>query len=233
MLPLGGGVVPDFWNRLRQGARAQGGGAAAPRGGGQGQPSAAVPAPAAPGENRVLAALDLAGRQYCDWRGLIGRMFPVTIRDFGHWFKGPSITGDLMRKWERLGGVLTQVREFLRIQNVPEESAHAHEMKVLGMAIELATTVDQVNPEGCYFLELLARRLSLLQHAYESCSKGGAPDFTCADVWLGCEGMEQGQASQMSEQKVYVAKEMERQASITKEVRKAKEEQRLASEREE
>jgi len=174
-----------------------------------------------------MSLASLVGRQYRDWRGILTGMFDVVLSEFARHFRGPQIMGSLVVKWEKVGGVIQQCRDFLRVHCVPAKSAHAHELRIWAAFFELAFTIDQLNPKGLYCLELAARRYSLLQFSYESVPKGGTPDFSMSDAWLGYEGLEEGTAAQTPEQRAHVAKEMEQKALILKETRKANEEMRL------
>ena len=154
-------------------------------------------------------------------------MTTVAHPDLGRWFKGPAVFGDLVKFWERYGDVLAQTRDFIREQCVPDKRAHRHEMGTWAQFIELALCVDQLNPEGCLCLEVAGRRLSLLQFAYQSVPRGGNPDFSMSQEWMGLEGLHMGEAAIGQAHQAHVASQLQEKALTMEETRKANEELRL------
>ena len=63
----------------------------------------------------------------------------------------------------------------------------------------------------------------MIQYVYANMPKGGSPDWSVAEDWLGSEELESGAAVD-TQQREHVAKAMQEKALIMKETRKAREE---------
>ena len=180
------------------------------------------------GDNRILPEEQLGDRRFRTWASLVTVVSTLMtmIPDFTAHFSGPPVFGDLVRQWAARGGVLAHVRDFFRESGMPPGSAHRHEFINHAIAIELALTADQMNPLALLHLEVLGRRLALLEYAYEHAPRGGAPDFSMGAEWMGLREMRIGAAVDPASLKEHVADRLGKKAAILKEARKAQEELR-------
>ena len=104
---------------------------------------------------------------------------------------------------------------------MPLNSPQRHESNLLALILHLGACVDQSNFRASLALEAAARRYS--QYVFANMPKGGSPDWSVAEDWLGSEELESGAAVD-TQQREYVAKAMQEKALIMKETRKAREE---------
>ena len=186
----------------------------------------------APGDRddpRVLPTERLGVRRFRSWDSILAVLSgaQAAIPDFEEHFEGPAVIVDLARTWASHGGVLQHVRDFFREMGMAAGSGHRHEMVTLAIAIEMALSVDQLRPGSLLCLEVMGRRLSLMEFAYESTPRGGTPDFTMATEWMGLKNMRIGAAVHAASTREHVADRLGKKALILKEARKAAEEMRI------
>ena len=105
---------------------------------------------------------------------------------------------------------------------MPLNSPQRRESNVLALILHLGACVDQSNFRASLALEAAARRYSLIQYVFANMPKGGSPDWSVAEDWLGSEELESGAAVD-TQQREYVAKVMQEKALIMKETCKARE----------
>ena len=132
----------------------------------------------------------------------------------------PSLL-DVLRKYRHVGGPLGHHREWLKAANVPATRPHAHEHYTLCAALELLCCFDQLNCPALLGVELLGRRLQLIESAYEVSKDGKTPDFFHAEDLMGMHNRASG-AVISSTLESETSERLKARAEITKQLTKAK-----------
>ena len=107
---------------------------------------------------------------------------------------------------------------------VGADSRSAHEHSILSHVLEKSMVVDQLNVVNLVSMEIVGRRLILLEEAHSV--DPGAPSFEGWEHWLGL-GERRAGVLIPPELSRFVAKRVGDEAAVAKERRKAKEERRL------
>ena len=108
---------------------------------------------------------------------------------------------------------------------VGADSRSAHEHSILSHVVEKAITIDQLNVVNLVSLEIVVRRLILLEEAHSV--DPGAPSFEGWEHWLGL-GERRAGVLIPPELSRHVARKVGDEAAVAKERRKAKEERRMS-----
>ena len=136
--------------------------------------------------------------------------------------KGSSTLHDLLRLYLRCGGPLAHHREWVRCSGVDAKKPHVHEHFTLCCILEYLCCFDQVNVPGLMGAEVAARRLQLIESAFELSTDKKQPDFFHADDFMGLGERASGAVvSAIAEKET--AERLGARALVAKEIRKARE----------
>ena len=117
----------------------------------------------------------------------------------------------------------TRTEKWMREAHVPDTDRVKHEHGCLMEMLEWALTYDQLDVSSLASFELLSRRVQLLEEAYTANPK--APRFEGSDHFQGLGKRTAAVAPQLT---AHVAQQLQGEAQIQKERRKAREEAALA-----
>ena len=141
--------------------------------------------------------------------------------DWGRHIRGSPSLLEALQGYRRVGGPLGHHREWVRSSNCSANKPHAHEHYILCAILELAICFDQFNGPSSLALELLGRRLQLIESAYEMSGDGKAPDFFHSQDMMGFSERASG-AVVSATLGAESAARLKSRAEIEKELRKAK-----------
>ena len=118
---------------------------------------------------------------------------------------------------------ITQSEHWRHAARIPDGDRSQYEHEALSHIMEAMCTVDQLNAPALKSAELVSRRLQLIEDAHAS---GGIADYSAADHYMGWSTRRSGAVSDPG-LRSHVAEQVRGEAAVAKEMRKAKEEQRL------
>ena len=122
------------------------------------------------------------------------------------------------------GSALNAHESWARASKVPSGDRSVHEHEVLSHILDAAVTVDQLHVSNLVSFEYATRRMALIKEAHRL--NPNAPDYSAADYFMGW-GSRAGGAAVPPTLSAYVSKELQQDAAIAKEARKAREERSL------
>ena len=139
---------------------------------------------------------------------------------------GPRVGGWMMRSIANSGTTpIMRHSKWTAESGVGGESRSAHEHFLLSHIIEKACVYDQLNIMNCSCIELVVRRMILLEEAHSINAQH--PNFEGAEHWLGLGERRAGVLIPPSLSQ-FVAKKVAEDTAVQKERRKAREERKLA-----
>ena len=131
---------------------------------------------------------------------------------------------ELVDLYDADGGPMPHHRMLKTHKVLSDNTPHAHEHEVLSAVLQLAAEVDQLDLSGLLCMELVARRITLIEHVGETAKKANKKaDWSVAPYWVNCSLLKSGVALNTLEFRKHVASELKDDALINKEVRKANE----------
>ncbi|CAK0900570.1 unnamed protein product [Prorocentrum cordatum] len=184
-------------------------------------PAAAVPLKSA--DARVLPVLcDQTGQRFRAYTNAVGLLEEPRFDDFP--VVGPRTTLWLCKFIRDQGNVpRTRTEKWMRDARVPDNDRVKHEHGSLMEILETALTYDQLDVSALASFEILSRRIQLLEEAYTSNPK--APRFEGSEHFQGLGRKVAAVAPLLTS---HVALQLQGEAAIQKERRKAREEAALA-----
>ena len=117
-------------------------------------------------------------------------------------------------------GQVAHHQQWLLHSGVDRTRAQAHEHFIHSCVLEFAACFDALRLENLISMELIGRRLQLIERAF--LDSPTAPDFSYAQEYLSLVPHQEGSV-RAPNLEAFVAEELRRQALINKEVRKASE----------
>ena len=136
--------------------------------------------------------------------------------------QGTGSLKELLMKYQRVGGPLGHHRDWVKNSGIEKTRPHVHEHFILCCILEYLLCYDQLQVCNLLGCEVLARRLQLLESAYEMSSDKKSPDFFHAEDFMGLGEKASGAAiSSVAEREA--AERLAARALVQKEIRKAKE----------
>jgi len=111
---------------------------------------------------------------------------------------------------------------WLRTAEIPRGDRSTYEHECLSRIMESLITVDQLNVCALQGAELISRRMQVTREAHRV--SPSAPDYSAADYFMGWRWRKSSQGIDPS-LSAHVATELKNEAAISKEARKAREEQ--------
>eukprot|EP00971_Amphidinium_carterae_P343138 6482725-Amphidinium_carterae.1 len=165
---------------------------------------------------------DSQGHKYRSYETVLPLLREAPMADWP--LSGPRSARWLARFIKDNGGSpRLRTSRFVQDAKVPEGDRVRYEHAMLMEMLEAATIYDQIDISSLCSFELLARRVSVLEEAYYSNPK--APRFDGSEH---LQGLGKRGAAIMPALTEYASKQMQSEAAIQKERRKAREEQALA-----
>ena len=176
----------------------------------------------APGaDTRVLPIQFQNGRRWRAFENYLGSCVSVALECSEH-LAGSITIDSVLRLWQRVGGPLAHHRNWVRCSGIDPKRPHVHEHFTLCCVLEYLCCFDQVNVPGLLGAEVAARRVQLLESAYELSADKKQPDFFHADDFMGLGEKASGAAvSHLAERET--SERLGARALIAKEIRKARE----------
>mmetsp|Transcript_74297 Transcript_74297/g.177015 ORF Transcript_74297/g.177015 Transcript_74297/m.177015 type:complete len:387 (-) Transcript_74297:3566-4726(-) len=138
--------------------------------------------------------------------------------------QGGRVVAWALREWRDHGLTpITHHDAWVRSSGVAKSDRSVHEHNILSRIVHAALCTDQLNLPACLWGELALRRIMLIEDAHRT--NASQPDYSAAEFYL-------GQASTASitvspDLRRHVAAELKREAEVSKEARKAREEAKL------
>ena len=131
----------------------------------------------------------------------------------------------MMKRMADYGGITDAAHQsWLRAQSVSAADRSVYESEALHAILGALTMIDQVNLPNLVGGELLVRRIALIREAHRI--SPGAPDYSASDHFMGWGRRREGGGIAPALSR-HVATELQSEAAVAKEARKAREEQQL------
>ncbi len=170
----------------------------------------------------LAVKFDEMGQRYREYSDAVRLLEEPSWPDFP--VQGPRTVRWLCKYIKDQGCVpRTRTDRFMRDAHVPENDRVRHEHSTLMEILEWALTYDQLDVSALVSFELLSRRVQLLEEAYTANPKN--PRFEGSEFFQGLGRRTAAVAPQLTS---YAATQLQSEAQIAKERRKAREEATLA-----
>ena len=172
-----------------------------------------------PSDERVLPIESQSGERWRSWDSVLRTATGPKDPQWGAHLRGSATAMETFRGYRAAGGPLGHHREWLKcVGNVGRP--HAHEHYALSAVLEMLACFDQVNVGSLMGIELLMRRLQLLESAYETGK--GKPDFGHSADVMGFLSRESG-AVISGTLEAEITERLKTRAEIAKQLSKARE----------
>ena len=159
------------------------------------------------------------GDRWRPWEDVLRESTSPAIPQWQAHLKGSPTVLEAFRGYRPSGGPIGHHREWARMAGLAGKP-HGHEHYTLCAAMELLACFDQLNCPQLLGVELLMRRVALIESAYEQGSHG-KPDFFHAEEVMGFLTRPSG-AVIAPTLELEVAERLKSRAEIAKQLGKAK-----------
>ena len=166
---------------------------------------------------------DAQGVRRRDFNGGVADMVEGTPQGGGLQLDGPTTSLNILKALRDQNFTPTTFHEYwLRSSEIPKGNRSVYEHEVLSRILESMVTVDQLNVCSLQAAELLVRRMQVIREAHRISPSN--PDYSASDHMMGWRYKKGGQVIDAA-LAAHVATELQNEAAILKEARKAREEE--------
>ena len=145
-------------------------------------------AAADPHDPRVLPVIFHGHERWRSWERFLSDASSPGDEERAGWalhLRGSPSALEAFKGYRHTGGPLGHHREWVKCSSSVANRPHAHEHYTLCAAVELLCCYDQLHGPHLLGIELLMRRIMLIESAYEYSKDGKAPDFWHASDMMG------------------------------------------------